>query len=341
MMTRTNKVRLIEGKSSFEFLPALSDYLNGPKIYIKRDDVIGRSVGGNKFRKYERIIGDAISRKCDTLIIAGHPQSNASRGLVGAACQLGLQSVVVCKALIPNQNDSFLKNGNALLMNIMGAKMVSIKSDDDYVVSMNVIAEQIVRSGGKPYIIPFGGSNVLGALGYADCVDEMRKQSKALSIDFPDYIFTATGSGGTQAGLISGVWRRNIPSSVIGISVLHKKEEAEKIVGDLTVETLSELRMNTKVNELVWIDDAFIGEGYGIITPESIETIKLLARLEGIFLCPVYTAKAMTGLISYIQSGKIGKDETVVFIHTGGSPLLYAYYDKLFDEQLLNIPRLQ
>ena len=172
---------------------------------------------------------------------------------------------------------------------------------------------------------------MLGALGYVDCVDEINQQSKALSIDFPDYIFTATGSGGTQAGLISGVLRRNISSKVIGISVLHKKEEAEKVVRGLTVKTLSELKANTKTNEFIWIDDAFIGEGYGIITPESIETIKLLARLEGIFLCPVYTAKAMTGLISYIQSGRIKKDETVVFVHTGGSPLIYAYYDKLFN----------
>lgn len=326
-----SKVQLIEGQSPLEFLPRLSDYLNGPKIYIKRDDVIGRSSGGNKFRKYERIIGNAISNNCDTLIIAGHYQSNAARGLVGAACQLGLQSVVVCKDLIPNQNTTFLKNGNALLMNIMGAKIVQINKEDDYTLAMNIVARQIKKAGGRPYIIPFGGSNVLGSLGYADCVDEMYEQSQTLSINFPDYIFTAMGSGGTQAGLISGILRKNIPSKVVGISVLHKKEEAEKIVRDLTIQTLTELKINITPDKFINIDDTFIGEGYGITTPESIETIQLLARLEGIFLCPVYTAKAMTGLLTYIRTSKIRKNESVVFLHSGGSPLLFAYYDKFFN----------
>lgn len=331
MINQENKVKLLEKESSLEFLPRLTAYLNGPKIYIKRDDEGGRSGGGNKLRKYERIIGDAISKNCDTLIIAGHYQSNAARELVGSACQLGLKSVVCCKELIPIQNGAFLKNGNALLMNIMGAEIISIKKEDDFMESMNEVADKIKKNGGKPYIIPFGGSNLLGALGYVDCINEIRKQSKELSIDFPDYIFTPIGSGGTQAGLISGVLKNKLKSKVIGISVLHKNNIAKKIVADLTSETLEHLKIDNETNENVLIDDTFVGEGYGITTEESIETIKLLAKLEGIFLCPVYTAKAMTGLIEYIKSGKITKEETVVFIHTGGSPLLYAYYDKLFN----------
>lgn len=325
------KIKLLNRESTLEFLPRLTAYLKGPKIYIKRDDEGGRSGGGNKLRKYERIIGDAIAKNCDTLIIAGHYQSNAARELVGSACQLGLKSVVVCKELIPKQNEVFLKNGNALLMNIMGAEIISINKEDDFAKAMEDVAEKIEKKGGKPYIIPFGGSNVLGALGYVDCVDEIKQQSLELSIDFPDYIFTAIGSGGTQAGLISGVLKNNIKSKVIGISVLHNAETAEKIVTDLTLETLKFLKTSEKLNDKVAINDAFIGEGYGITTKESIETIKLVAKLEGIFLCPVYTAKAMTGLIDYIKSGKITKEESVVFIYTGGSPLLYAYYDKLFN----------
>lgn len=325
------KIKLLSRESTFEFLPRLTAHLKGPKIYIKRDDEGGRSGGGNKLRKYERIIGDAIAKSCDTLIIAGHYQSNAARELVGSACQLGLKSVVVCKELIPNQNEVFLKNGNALLMNIIGAEIISINKEDDFTMAMMDVAKKIEKEGGKPYIIPFGGSNVMGALGYVDCVDEIKQQSLELSIDFPDYIFTAIGSGGTQAGLISGVLKNNIKSKVIGISVLHNAETAVKIVTDLTHETLEFLKITEELNDKVTINDAFIGEGYGITTKESIETIRLVAKLEGIFLCPVYTAKAMAGLIDYIKSGKISKEESVVIIHTGGSPLLYAYYDKIFN----------
>lgn len=329
-----NKVQLIESPSALEYLPKLSRYLNGPEIYIKRDDIIGRSGGGNKYRKYENIIGKAVSEGCDTLIIAGHFQSNAARELVGAACQLGLQAVVVCKELIPEQNLSFSKNGNALLMNIMGAKILTIGQDEDYNMAMNDVAEQVIRNGRKPYIIPFGGSSVLGAMSYANCVDEMVAQCEKLPFNFPDYIFTATGSGGTQAGLITGVLKNNLNTKVVGISVLHNKVEAEKIVSGLTDQSVAALNIRVKQpsHDLIQVDDAFIGKGYGIITAESIATIRLLAQLEGLFLCPVYTAKAMTGLIAHIQSGRIRKGESVVFIHTGGFPLIFAYYDKLHSE---------
>ncbi|MEY4553467.1 MAG: hypothetical protein RL099_1795 [Bacteroidota bacterium] len=331
MNTENIKVKLIEKESSLEFLPRLTEYLQGPKIFIKRDDEGGRSGGGNKLRKYERIIGDAINQNCDTLIIAGHYQSNAARELVGSACQLGLKSIVVCKELIPEQNEIFLKNGNALLMNIMGAKIISIKSEDDFMEEMKKVSLEVEKNGGKPYIIPFGGSNLLGVLGYVDCVDELKKQSIELSIDFPNYIFTPIGSGGTQAGLVAGVLKNKLKTKVIGISVLHNKSIAENIVTNLTLETSKYLELEKSQNEDIFVDDRFVGKGYGITTEESIETIKLLAKLEGIFLCPVYTAKAMTGLIEYIKSGKLTKNDNVVFVHTGGSPLIYAYYDKLFN----------
>ena len=229
------------------------------------------------------------------------------------------------------QNESFLHNGNALLMNIMGAHIVSIKPQDDFMASMEKIAKDIETKGGKPYIIPFGGSNLLGALGYVDCIEEIIEQSKEKSIDFPDYIFTAIGSGGTQSGLLAGIKKNKLESKVIGISVLHKKDIAERIVSDLTFETLKFLSIETESKDNINIDDNFIGGGYGFTTESSIEVIKLVATLEGIFLDPVYTAKAMTGLIDYIKKGKIQKDDSVLFIHTGGSPLIYAYYDKLFD----------
>lgn len=331
MNIKEKKVKLLNRESELEFLPRLTEYLNGPKIYIKRDDEGGRSAGGNKLRKYEYLLGEALEKKCDTIIIVGHFQSNAARELVGVACQLELKSVVISKELIPNQNHIFLKNGNALLMNIMGAKIITINKEDDFEIAMKTIAKNITQEGGKPYIVPFGGSNALGALGYVNCVNEIVKQCEIQAINFPDYIFTATGSGGTQAGLIAGVLKNNKKTKVIGISVLQNRNAAEKGVAKLLYEMFDLVQLPEQSNDIVKIDDEFIGDGYGITTDESIRTIKLVAKLEGIFLCPVYTAKAMTGLITYIKSGKIKKNESVVFIHTGGSPLLYAYYDKLFE----------
>lgn len=319
------KVKLLGTKSPLEFLPNLSKYL-GPKIYVKRDDVGGRGGGGNKLRKYERIIGDAIETKCNTLIIAGHYQSNAARELVGAACQLGLRSIVVCKEMIPKQNEIFNQTGNALLMSLMGAEIKSIGLNDDFVTQMDIVAKEVISTGNKPYIIPFGGSNLLGSLGYVDCANEIIEQSKKEEIN-PDYVIVPTGSGGTQAGLVAGFHMKNIKTNVIGISVLHDKKTGTEIVNNLVKEILINKDHKLANNAEIILDDNFIGTDYGIPTKKGIQAIKLLAKTEGLFLCPVYTGKAMSGLISYIENGKINESDTVVFIHTGGMPLVHSYYD--------------
>ncbi len=325
MKEHYRKVQLLDRESPLELLPNLSKYL-GPKIYVKRDDVGGRAGGGNKLRKYQRIIGDALEQGCDTLIIAGHFQSNASRALVGAACQLGLKSIVVCKEMIPKQNESFNQNGNALLMSLMDADIVEIKQDDDFCVEMNKVADRIKHKGGKPYVIPFGGSNLLGSLGYVDCSNEIIEQCKKENINL-DYVFVAIGSGGTQAGLVAGFKMSDVAVKVIGISVLHNKKVATEIVERLTTEILVDKKHKPVRDINVVVDDAFVGDGYGIPTKEGVEAIKLLARTEALFLCPVYTSKAMAGLISYIKNGEIKSSDSVLFIHTGGMPLVHAYYD--------------
>ncbi len=321
-----NKVKLLNRESSIEYLPNLSKLL-GPEIYVKRDDEGGRGGGGNKLRKYERIIADAIDKNCDTLIIAGHYQSNAARALVGAACQLGLKSIVVSKEMLPNQNPTFNQNGNALLMSLMNTKIIGIGKEDDFNVEMNKVANQLEVKGEKGYIIPFGGSNLLGALGYVDCANEILAQFKQINNNEPTYIVTTTGSGGTQAGLVAGCAIKKVKTKVIGFSVLHKDNTIKDIVTSLSQEIIdkisdkSVLELNFEVN----ID--FVGEGYGKPTKLGIDAIKTLAELEGLFLCPVYTSKAMAGLIEYIKSGTITEKDSVVFIHTGGMPLVHAYYD--------------
>lgn len=327
MIKHTEKVRLLNRETPLEFLPNLSKHL-GPEIYIKRDDEGGRGGGGNKLRKYERIIADAIKLNCDTLIIAGHYQSNASRALVGSACKLGLKSIVVCKEMIPQQNESFNQNGNALLMSLMDAEIVGIQKNDDFQVEMNKVAKRIELNGGKPYIIPFGGSNLLGVLGYVECANEIIEQYKKIHSKSPDYIVVSTGSGGTQAGLVAGFNIQNLETKILGFSVLHKVQTAKSIVADLTKEALIELNKETESKPEIIVDDNFLGEGYGIPTKRGIEAIKLLAKSEGIFLCPVYTGKAMSGLINYVEKGIIKKGDTVIFLHTGGMPLVHAYYNK-------------
>lgn len=323
------KAGLLHDASPLEFLPNLSRKL-GPMIYVKRDDQGGRGGGGNKLRKFERIIADALESNCDTLIIAGHYQSNAARQLVGAACQLGLKSIVVCKELIPPQNQTFNKTGNALLMSLMNARLVGIEQDADYMLEMDKESAKVRKEGGRPYIIPFGGSNVLGALGYVDCVDEIIAQFKSMNMDPPDYIISATGSGGTQAGLIAGLTMKGAKTKVQGFSVLHPGPAISAIVSNLVSGLFGELKIGDQPVSEILIDDKFKGKGYGIPTREGIDAIKLMAESEGLFLCPVYTGKAMSGLIDYIKSGKIKTTDRVVFIHTGGAPLVHAYYDCYF-----------
>lgn len=328
MMSKSfGKVKLINHETSLEFLPNLSKKL-GPCIFIKRDDEGGRGGGGNKLRKYERIIWDAIEKDSDTLIIAGHYQSNAARSLVGVACQLGLKSIVVCKEMIPKQNSSFSQNGNALLMKLMNANVIGIEQEDDFLMEMERIAADLSAKGKKPYIIPFGGSNFLGSLGYLDCANEIIAQFKSLKEETPDYIVTPTGSGGTMAGLVAGFALAKTETRVIGFSVLHKENTIENIVKTLTKEIIQKIKPSSEISLNFHVDTNFVGTSYGIPTENGKEAIHLLAELEGIFLCPVYTSKAMAGLIDYIRNNKVGKDETIVFIHTGGMPLVHAYYDQ-------------
>ncbi|BDD11746.1 D-cysteine desulfhydrase (plasmid) [Fulvitalea axinellae] len=320
MIKTFEKVKLLNRETSLEFLPNLSREL-GPDIYVKRDDEGGRGGGGNKLRKYERIIADAISKDCDTLIIAGHYQSNAARALIGVARQLNLRPVVVCKEMVPEQNPSFNENGNSLLMKLMAADIVSINKEDDFQTEMGKVARRLEAEGRKPYIIPFGGSNTLGSMGYVDCANEIQNQFENINNDGPDYVVTALGSGGTMAGLVAGF--SNTKTKVVGFSVLHKDDTVNKIVEGLAGEILP------KGSSLDYeINTDFVGEGYGFPTDKGIESIKLLAELEGLFLCPVYTGKAMAGLIDFTRSNRIRKGDTVVFVHTGGMPLVHGYYNR-------------
>ncbi len=322
-----NKIDLINKPTALEFMPRLSDHL-GVTIYVKRDDQGGRGEGGNKLRKYERILGDALANGCDTVIIAGHYQSNAARLLVASACRTGLKSIVICKNFIPRQNDAFDRNGNALLMHIMGADLRPIPQDKDYAEAMEDVAREVRKIGGSPYIIPFGGSNLAGTLGYVDCSVEISKQMLELTGKEADHIVATAGTGATMAGLLAGLTLQQSTSRLWGFSILHPKKESESITDNLAMQALHHLGSNAQVKATV--DDGYLGEGYAIPTRQCLEASRLVARLEGLFLCPVYTAKTMAGLIDYVKTGRIGSGDSIVFLHSGGAPLLYAYYDSYY-----------
>ena len=320
------KFNLLPGTTPLEPLSRLGAHIGLNKLYVKRDDEGGRGGGGNKIRKFERQFAKMIADGYDTVIIAAHGQSNAARELAGTAARFGLRSVFAVKDLIGRQTTAFKDNGNRLLLDLLGAELIDVPAEQDYMDFVNNLADGMKLKGAKPFILPFGASDALGAMGYMDCADEVLAQVREQTGQNPDVVIVPTGSCGTQAGLVAGFARHGVSTKVVGFSILKSQEDATNAVDELTKEVLQKLG-DKDLSFQTHVDDCALGDGYGQTTPESIEAIRLTARLEGIFLDPVYTGKAMAGLISQVKRGLIDSDDIVVFVHTGGLPLLFAYAD--------------
>jgi len=308
-----------------EPLKNLSKLLNGPNIFIKRDDCTGLATGGNKTRKLEFLMGDALQKKADTIITQGATQSNHTRQTVAISSKLGMRCEIVLEDRTQSKDQDYLENGNVLLDKLFGANIRSVPSGTDINSEMLKIADDIYKKGGKPYIIPGGGSNPIGALGYINCAMELVGQLNDRSLRI-DHLVLATGSAGTQAGLVVGMegTRSGIP--VLGISVNTNKETQEKKVFELSEKTCEFIGITDSVKrEKVVANGDYVGLGYGQPTEGMIEAVELLAREEGILLDPVYSGKGMAGLIDLIRKGKFQKTQNVVFLHTGGSVGLFAY----------------
>lgn len=320
------KVNMLNGFTPLEHMPNLSKYLGINNIYIKRDDEGGYGGGGNKIRKFEYLFFDIISGGYDTVILPAHSQSNAARELVATASRYGIDTIIVTKNVIGRETKSFIDHGNRVLLNILGASLIEAPDNinlDDFI---NDLSESLVNKGKTPYVMPFGGTNTLGALGYVSCAVELLSQSEGYFGAPPDIVVVPTGSCGTHAGLAAGVALSNASSKVIGFSVLKEQHEATMAVEGL-MNSIFNRFYSDKQNATAFVDDCELGDGYGHVTPSCIEAIQLTARLEGIFLDPVYSGKAMAGMISYARRGLIKPDDYVVFIHTGGSQLIHAYAD--------------
>lgn len=324
-MTDIPRIELLAHPTPIEFMPRLSAHLGGPKIYVKRDDNTGVGLGGNKIRKLEFLLADALAQGADTLITVGGLQSNHCRQTAAVAARSGMACHLIVQEGALAEDALFTSNGNILLDQLFGAKLHVISASEDREKAMLNIVHQVEREGRKPYLIPSGGSNALGALGYFRAADEITRQCDVLGIA-PACIFQSTGSGGTQAGLLCGLAAQGRSVPVVGVSSsLKAPGEAAANIASLFREVALSTGLASLPIPQISVDQNFVGEAYGVPTTACIEAIKLCASLEGLLLDPVYTGKAMAGLIDAIRRGVFSSADTVIFLHTGGSPALFAY----------------
>jgi D-cysteine desulfhydrase len=319
-----DRIHLAHLPTPLEPMERLSKLLGGPTLLIKRDDQTGLALGGNKTRKLEFLTAEAVAQGCDHLITTGAPQSNHCRQTAAAAARLGLGCSLVLRGQPPA-----VANGNILLNNLLGAHLHWTEKEQAN-EKMASVARELKAMGRKPYIIPLGGSNVMGATSYVLAMHELMTQLNELKRNV-DFIVFASSSGGTQAGIVLGASLYGFRGRVIGISVDHPADALKTHVAALATATATHLGLGAPLSLSAEIDvnDDYLGEGYGIMGELEREAIQLTAQMEGILLDPVYTGRAMAGLIDLIRWGAFTRQQTVLFWHTGGSPALFAYADKL------------
>jgi D-cysteine desulfhydrase family pyridoxal phosphate-dependent enzyme len=295
-----------------------------PRIYLKRDDLTGLAFGGNKARKLEYLVAAALAEGATTLVTEGAVQSNHARMTAAAAVLAGLKCTLVLDARRGTE-----VQGNLLLDQLMGADIRIVADPKERRALMATIGDELRARGERPYVIPTGGSVPVGALGYVAAVEEIVNQLLALG-EAPSRLYFATSSLGTHAGLVAGAHAYSASFTPIGIAVEGGKDEMCRHGLELTRETAKLIDLDATFQpEDIHIDDGFFGEGYGIPTAEGLDAIRLLARTEAVFLDPVYTGKAMSGLLAHIRRGELTADDSVIFLHTGGGPSIFANRDAL------------
>ena len=325
---RFPRISLCHQPTPTEALPRLTEFLGGPRLFIKRDDCTGLATGGNKTRKLEFLVGEAMRDRADMLVTQGAVQSNHVRQTAAAACKVGMKCHVLLERRVAGRDVSYEESGNVLLDNIFGATHEFRPAGLD----MNAEAEEVTRAlcaeGHRPYFIPGGGSNPTGALGYANCAQEIADYSRKTGQNF-DWLVMGTGSTGTQAGLVAGFAAIGHDLPVMGVSVRQPRERQMNAVHGLTRKTLERLGAGGVPLSKILVNDGYVGEGYGIPAESTLEAIHLTARQEGILLDPVYSGKGMAGLIGMVREGFFRPTDTVLFLHTGGAAALFAYQQQL------------
>lgn len=325
-LSRYPRLHFAHLPTALEPMQRISEALGGPNLWIKRDDCTGLSSGGNKTRKLEFIMGDAVKQKADTIITQGATQSNHARQTTAIAAKLGMECHILLEDRTGYEDEAYVYNGNVLLDQLHGATISSRPANTDMNAAMEELAQKLRDDGKKPYIIPGGGSNEIGALGYVNAAIELTTQANDRSL-LIDHLVHATGSSGTQAGLVLGMEGMNSGIPVYGVGVRAPKQKQEEMVYALAQRTADFMGLNPDVvaREKVVANSDYVGDGYGLPTDSMVEAVKMLAQYEGILLDPVYSGKGFAGLIDLIRKGHFKKGENVVFLHTGGSISLFGY----------------
>ena len=324
-LARFPRVRLFPAPTPLEKLENLSRHLGGPEIWIKRDDCTVVATGGNKVRKLEWLAGEAVAQGADHLVTQGAVQSNHVRQTAAVARKLGMKCTALLEHRIETNDRDYLNSGNVLLDRLFDCAIEYRPPGLDMNAEAVAKGEALKAEGGRPYVIPGGGSNRVGALGYVSCAQELVAQADEMGLAI-DRLVTATGSAGTHAGLVVGLAGCNANIPVLGIGVRNPKDRQEAAVHALAEATAEYVGVRGGIpRATVEANCDYVGPGYGQPTEGMKEAVLMLSRLEGVLLDPVYSGKAMAGLIDLIRKGKIGKNERVVFLHTGGAVGLFGY----------------
>jgi D-cysteine desulfhydrase family pyridoxal phosphate-dependent enzyme len=314
-MTKVSRLNFAQLPTPIEALPRLSDALGGPRLLIKRDDLTGLAFGGNKTRKLEFLVAEARDQGAWTLISGGALQSNHCRQTAAAAARFGFKCILVLTGDEPKQ-----PSANLLLDELFGAEIVYVADRQDRDRILQETFEHTAKEGMNPYLVPYGGSNPTGALGYAFAMKELVEQNL-----HADWIVFATSSGGTHAGLLLGQRVFGYKCKVLGISVDESEEWLKQHVSE--VASLASEKLGNRIEfttDEVLTNASYCSAGYGVLTGQEREAIHLFATCEGVLLDPVYTGRAAAGMIDLIRKGLFKKDDTVLFLHTGGQPALFA-----------------
>lgn len=320
--------RFVVAPTPLQRLDRLREALGGaeqvPELWIKRDDLTGLAGGGNKARKLEFLLDDALAQGADTVVTIGAVQSNHARQTAAAANRVGLAAHLVLE--VPEgATEEYLSNGNALLDDLLGAEITLVPEGDDSSAAADAVVARLRAAGRAPTLIPVGGSSPLGSLGYVEAFTELVDSGLDL-----DAVVVASGSAGTQAGLVVGAQVHRASTRIIGVTVSRSVADQQPKVLSLVEQTLQLLDVDPgQAAARVELDDRFVGPGYGVPTDEMRRAVRLFAETEGILLDPVYTGKAAAGLLQLVREGAFGADQRVAFVHTGGTPGLYAYRSAL------------
>jgi D-cysteine desulfhydrase family pyridoxal phosphate-dependent enzyme len=304
--------------------PRLAAALGVPRLLIKRDDLTPLGLGGNKVRKLEFLLARALAESCDTLVTTGIAQSNSCLQVAAAACRLGLRAVLVlCRAR------HTVDQGNLLLDRLFGAdvRLVDCPNADAQAAALDVVVGDLRRAGARAFVLPAGVSTPLAAMGYAVCAEELVQQLRAASVPTAAVVFSS-GTGGTQAGLQLGIRLLGAPHRLVGISNGPTPARLSETITRL-IEAIARDYGLPVTADSPDVRGEYVGDGYGVPTPEGDRAIVLAARAEGIVLDPVYTGKALAGLADIVARGEVGRHEVPVFLHTGGSPIVFAYHEEI------------